>query len=288
MNSNYYVYELVDPRTNIPFYIGFAKNKNRPLHHLKECQRWILGKCIRNINTFKLGRIKKLLELGYDFHYRFIFQTHDSDEAYRHEQVLIEHYGRLDIKTGILTNMSAGGRGCLNPSLETRKQLSIKNSKSLIEKHGLEKATALKNNLIELYKEPARLEQQRINGKKGAQHIRDNGWSDEAIRKRTETKRKKGQFNNDMSAAHSPEANQARAETRKRLGLNKSENAKCLHKPEIYLKRLITRVSNLKEIIESHYQKPISEELIILAKREKIIPKSGAISMISIKKYLIG
>jgi hypothetical protein len=43
-------------------------------------------------------------------------------EAYEAEAFLVQFYGRKDLKTGCLRNMSDGGRGGLNPSKETREK----------------------------------------------------------------------------------------------------------------------------------------------------------------------
>jgi len=53
---------------------------------------------------------------------RIILEYHPTeDEAYIAEMMLIAAYGRKDLGTGCLRNMSDGGKGGLNPSQETRK-----------------------------------------------------------------------------------------------------------------------------------------------------------------------
>ena len=55
----YYVYALIDPRTNQPFYIGKGKD-DRALSHFKESALEKEG------NTRKTSKIKKLKSLGYN------------------------------------------------------------------------------------------------------------------------------------------------------------------------------------------------------------------------------
>ncbi len=63
-------------------------------------------------------------------------------EAYDYEKEMISFYGRKDLGTGILRNLSDGGHGPLNPSPESRKKNSERNKKAYAEgKHPLSKLT---------------------------------------------------------------------------------------------------------------------------------------------------
>jgi hypothetical protein len=46
------------------------------------------------------------------------------EDACKREQELIIHYGRRDLGTGTLVNLTAGGEGLYNPARETRQKLS--------------------------------------------------------------------------------------------------------------------------------------------------------------------
>lgn len=109
----YYIYALIDPRTNKPFYIGKGKVENkRHLDHLKINE---------GSNRHKQIRINYLLKNGYKIETE-VLETNivDEDLAYQLEEKYIKVYGRINIDSGgILTNV------CLNrypPSSKGRKQ----------------------------------------------------------------------------------------------------------------------------------------------------------------------
>lgn len=98
MKNIFYVYEYV--RTDgSPYYIG------------KGCGRRAFVKHNRGMPD-DLSRI------------RFIKTNLFENEALELERLLIAKYGRKDLGTGILINMTDGGEGISNPSLETRKKLA--------------------------------------------------------------------------------------------------------------------------------------------------------------------
>jgi predicted GIY-YIG superfamily endonuclease len=101
--------------TNEIFYVGIGTNTKRAYTKHKRSGLW-----------------KKIVKkYGYD-----IIITHDNicwEEACSIEKYLISFYGRMDIKTGILTNMTEGGDGtfgrvCLE---ETKQKISVKAKKKL-------------------------------------------------------------------------------------------------------------------------------------------------------------
>ena len=55
----YYVYELIDPRVNLPFYVGKGKDK-RVYFHLSEKSR------AKSDNFKKFDKIKKIRKEGYE------------------------------------------------------------------------------------------------------------------------------------------------------------------------------------------------------------------------------
>lgn len=94
----YYVYELIDPRTDIPFYVGKGKD-NRADMHYKKSEWWY--------NKRKAGRIKKLLELNLKYRVNKVFFTEDEIEASEVESALIMQYGRIGFEdNGILLNLT--------------------------------------------------------------------------------------------------------------------------------------------------------------------------------------
>lgn len=109
----YYIYALIDPRTNQPFYIGKGKIANkRHLDHLKLTE---------DSNRHKQIRIKYLIDNGYKIQTKILETDIVNEElAYQIEEKYIKKYGRMNIDLGgILTNI------CLSkypPSAKGRKQ----------------------------------------------------------------------------------------------------------------------------------------------------------------------
>lgn len=92
--------------TNKIFYIGIGNNK-RPYSKCNRNKHWkrIVNKC------------------GYSV--EILYENLSVENAIELEIFLIEIYGRIDNKTGILCNQTDGGDGCVNLSKE--KKLSISN-----------------------------------------------------------------------------------------------------------------------------------------------------------------
>lgn len=109
----YYVYALIDPRTDQPFYIGKGKVSNqRHLDHLKQ---------VESSNRHKDIRIKFLKENGYKIKTEILENNIlDEDAAYKIEDYYILKYGRMNIDPGgILTNICLGKKP---PSWKGRKK----------------------------------------------------------------------------------------------------------------------------------------------------------------------
>lgn len=106
--SIFRVYELVDPRSNNPFYVGFSGSKrsngeSRPLDHFREATS---GKFRNNI---KCGIINQIVSEGMKPEIRWVFSSDSSEEALAEEVRLISKYGRIHLGTGILSNLTPGG-----------------------------------------------------------------------------------------------------------------------------------------------------------------------------------
>jgi hypothetical protein len=102
--NKFYVYGLIDPKTNQPFYIGKGIN-GRSGFHTYMVKR---GKNTENIR--KDRKIAKILRAGLE---PIIIKYKENlleDDAYQYETELIEKYGRIGFDiNGILTNISPGG-----------------------------------------------------------------------------------------------------------------------------------------------------------------------------------
>lgn len=70
------------------------------------------------------------------------------------------------------------------------------------------------------------------------------GWTEEEIRKRVETRRKVGGYNNDMKACNTEDSIKKRVETKKRLGQYQNAKTEQLKDKEIVFRRTRTRIIN--------------------------------------------
>lgn len=111
----YYIYALIDKRTDLPFYIGKGKVENqRHLDHFKET-------IDSTDNRHKFFKIKYLKEQGYEIPVTILeFNILDENLAYNIEARYIKQYGRENIdEGGILTNICLDHRP---PSWKNKKQ----------------------------------------------------------------------------------------------------------------------------------------------------------------------
>ncbi len=122
--KNYYTYYLLDPRTNTPFYIGVGKVNRKSLReryedHEYEARRFSEDDIKPNTNLLKTRIILKILKKYDTIPIEILDYYKTKEAAFNNEKELIKRYGRRDIKTGILTNLTNGGEGVLDPSKET-------------------------------------------------------------------------------------------------------------------------------------------------------------------------
>jgi hypothetical protein len=116
--NNYYVYIYFNPENNTPFYVGYGKNK-RYLHHLKVAKR----KSCSDPNLLKINTIRKILKSGLEPIIKFYQLNLSKVEACEIERDLILEYGRIDLNTGTLTNLTEGGDG--GDTLSNHKNLKM-------------------------------------------------------------------------------------------------------------------------------------------------------------------
>lgn len=100
----YYVYEYVDPRNLLPFYIGKGKGQ-RMFCHLNESEE-------TTDNLRKFRKIQKIRSEGLQPIINIIVDNiADENIAYDVEEKYIQKYGRIDYEpNGILTNICLGSR----------------------------------------------------------------------------------------------------------------------------------------------------------------------------------
>lgn len=103
--NEFYVYEIIDPRNNLPFYVGKG-SKNRDTWHIEQ-----IKKGYSTGNKYKDRIIKKLIDLGYEPKINRVYVTESESDAYNKEAELIRKYGRRNIdENGILTNVCKDNR----------------------------------------------------------------------------------------------------------------------------------------------------------------------------------
>tara|TARA_Y100000310_G_C20683417_1_gene817471 strand:+ start:142 stop:1041 length:900 start_codon:yes stop_codon:yes gene_type:complete len=99
----YYIYKLWRPDKSQFFYIGKGMN-TRLFDH-------VLAKDSKYSQKYKSNIIKKLKQLGLNVEYIIDSFYLEETDVFKREIELISQYGRLDIKTGCLANMTDGGEG---------------------------------------------------------------------------------------------------------------------------------------------------------------------------------
>jgi hypothetical protein len=118
----YYIYHYIDPRTDLPFYVGKGTG-NRLFDHLTETEE-------TTENRHKFYKIQYLRNIGLDPIVKKIFENIEEEViAYEIESNEILKYGRIGYEdNGILTNICIGNyppnHTGKSKSLEHREKLS--------------------------------------------------------------------------------------------------------------------------------------------------------------------
>lgn len=119
--SPFYVYLLIRPDTNNPFYIGKGTNTPPP-YRVFQHEKNVETKHPEQ-NTLLHDIIKKLERENYTIKYEIEFFDVEQD-ALNREIELISRFGRIDLGSGCLANLTEGGEGISGISDETRQKMS--------------------------------------------------------------------------------------------------------------------------------------------------------------------
>jgi hypothetical protein len=106
------VYILYDPRNDLPVYVGKTKNPDRPQGHINEARTGKRGK--RDKNNLKFCKLKSILAQNLEIKVEWYKTGLTNREACDLEIELISKFGRIDLGTGSLTNVTAGGDGWMS------------------------------------------------------------------------------------------------------------------------------------------------------------------------------
>lgn len=134
----YYVYILIDPRNNQPFYVGKGKG-HRAKSHLKETKE-------NTENMRKFNKIQKIVSAGLSIIVEYYKKDIEiENDAYNIEENLIAKYGRKDYDAnGILTNICKNSRPPGSDNFITNNPGLKMKGKTYEELYGKEKADELK------------------------------------------------------------------------------------------------------------------------------------------------
>lgn len=124
--NTYYIYRHIRLDTNEVFYIGIGRKKFFYDCYEKEYFR-AFSKSDRN--KYWNNIVNKT-----SYNIDILFESMDETEIKQKEIEFIALYGRKDLGTGCLVNMTDGGDGCLNPLNHSRGMLGKKHSIRAINK----------------------------------------------------------------------------------------------------------------------------------------------------------
>jgi hypothetical protein len=116
--SYFYLYYLrrpneedpLEPGKWQPFYVGRGYG-NRVRHHRKEARNLLKDPRKKNSNPIRNNIIHNLWQNGLDFKEEIVISGLTNKEANYYEIERIAAYGRINLKTGCLANLTDGGEG---------------------------------------------------------------------------------------------------------------------------------------------------------------------------------
>jgi len=108
-----YLYRHIRLDKNEPFYIGIGSQSD---------------KYYRSKRITKRNKIWNDIYIKTEIRVDIVLDNISWEEACKKEIEFIKLYGRIDNKTGVLSNLTDGGEGYLNPSEEVRNKISISKS----------------------------------------------------------------------------------------------------------------------------------------------------------------
>jgi hypothetical protein len=131
-----------------PFYVGKGSHAKCGLDRISAHY----GKYRLKPKSMKNNKIKSLYNKGYDIDTlkSFVIKIHTNlteDESFQNELTLIKIFGRLELGTGSLTNMTNGGEGTSGHN-----RTNVNKNKSYEEIYGKEKAEQLIKEKTEILK----------------------------------------------------------------------------------------------------------------------------------------
>lgn len=100
----YFVYDLIDPRSGVTFYVGKGKG-NRPKHHIKEA--------MSGVQSRKCELIREIIQGGLEVRIAIVERFSCEAKAYDFEAERIAAIGLEN-----LTNVMPGGGGICDPLLD--------------------------------------------------------------------------------------------------------------------------------------------------------------------------
>lgn len=110
ISEPYYLYRHIRTDVNEPFYIGIGK-KQKPNSYFRAYSKNFRNKYWKNIVN------------ATPYHVEIVYETDSEKEINEKEAEFILLYGRKDLKTGTLVNMTSGGNANFNVSPEVVEKL---------------------------------------------------------------------------------------------------------------------------------------------------------------------
>jgi hypothetical protein len=110
MDKKFIVYEIWCPITDACIYVGKGNTeRSRMKDHIRQADRLREGKSVKN--TILAGTIRRIIDSGSYPVFKVVYETPVEQDAFDEEIRRIASYGRRNINTGTLANLTEGGEG---------------------------------------------------------------------------------------------------------------------------------------------------------------------------------